>query len=161
MSATHAVLPGSFDPPTRGHLDLVRRALSMFPRLTLLVGAHHAKSALFSPEERVELLRRCTAELPGVEVAQLDGLLVDGCAKLGAQVVVRGVRNGSDLDYEMGMAHTNAELAPGLETVFLAPAPDCAHVSSSLVRQIAGLGGDVSSFVPPAVAEALSARAQS
>lgn len=158
MSATHAVFPGSFDPPTRGHLDLARRALALFPRLTLAVGAHHAKNALFSPAERVELLQRCVADWPGVSVVQLEGLLVEGCARLGAQVIVRGVRNGTDLDYEMAMAHTNAELDASIQTVFLAPAPESAHVSSSLVRQIAQLGGDVGALVPAVVMEALGER---
>lgn len=152
------MLPGSYDPPTLGHLDIVRRALGLFERVTVAVAAHPSKQELFTPQERVALLQECTHELPGARVVLLEGLLVEGCRELGAGVVVRGVRNGTDFDYEVGMANTNRELAPEIETVLLAPSPACAHISSTLVRQIAGMGGDVSAFVPAPVLAALRER---
>ena len=153
-----ALFPGTFDPVTFGHLDLVARAARLFPCVIVAVASHHAKHHLFDPEQRLELLRRCTAELAGVEVVLLDGLLVEGAKRVGAGVIVRGVRSAADLDYERQMALTNRALDPKLETLFLLAAPEHAHVSSTLVRQIASLGGDVAPFVPPLVAEALAAR---
>lgn len=153
---TDAILfAGSFDPVTLGHLDLVERALRLAPRVVVGVALHADKKTLFSIEERVELLRRSTARLTGVEVERIDGLVVDAARRLGIRVLVRGVRGGADFDFEVAMARTNAELAEGLETILLAPAPRFAHVSSTLVRQIALAGGDASPFVPPAVADAL------
>lgn len=158
MTARHALIPGTFDPPTLGHLDLVRRAASLFERVTLGVADHPGKQGLFAVEERLDLLRRCVEELSGVEVARIEGLLVDGARSLDCDVVVRGVRNGTDLDYEVPMIHTNRSLAPELETVLLSPSPGVAHISSTLVRQIARMGGDVGGMVPPPVAAALRDR---
>lgn len=153
---TDAILfAGSFDPVTLGHLDLVERALRLAPRVVVGVALHADKKTLFAVEQRIELLRRATAHLAGVEVERIDGLVVDAARKLGIRVLVRGVRGGADFDFEVAMARTNAELSAGLETILLAPAPRFAHVSSTLVRQIALAGGDASPFVPPAVAEAL------
>jgi pantetheine-phosphate adenylyltransferase len=151
-----AVFPGTFDPVTLGHLDLVRRAAAVFDEVIVAPASHHDKRHLFSVGERVELLRAALADLPSVRVEPLSGLLVDGAARLGARTVVRGVRNANDLEYERQMAHTNRALAPWLDTVFLLSAPEHAHVSSTLVRQIARMGGDVRPFVPPAVADALA-----
>ena len=150
-----ALFPGTFDPVTLGHLDLVRRASELFDEVVVAPAAHHDKRHVFSVEERVELLRSATAEFSGVTVEPLEGLLVDGAQRLGARVVVRGVRNAADLEYERQMAHTNRAMAPWLDTVFLLSSPEHAHVSSTLVRQIARMGGDVSSFVPDAVARAI------
>lgn len=158
LAATHAVFPGTFDPPTLGHLDIVRRAAALFGRLTLALADHPTKSALFDADARIELLRRATAEIPGVSVVRLGGLLVEGCREVGATAIVRGVRCGTDFDYEVQMAHTNHELAPEVETVLLAPSPEVGHITSTLVRQIASLGGDVRPFVPTVVAEALRER---
>jgi pantetheine-phosphate adenylyltransferase len=155
--ATHALLPGSFDPLTNGHLDLIRRARALFGTLTVAVAVHPSKPGLFDPDERVELIRASCADLD-VQVVTLEGLLVAGARAHGATAIVRGVRSGTDLDYESAMAWTNHDLAPELETVFLLPAPAHAHVSSTLVRQIAGMGGDVSAFVPAPVAAALARR---
>lgn len=153
---TNALLfAGSFDPVTLGHLDLVERALRIAPRVYVGVALHQDKKTLFPVEERIELLKRATARLAGVEVVRIDGLVVDAARRLGVTVLVRGVRGGADFDFEVAMGRTNAELSPGLETILLAPAPRFAHVSSTLVRQIALAGGDASAFVPPAVAEAL------
>lgn len=160
----HALFPGTFDPPTLGHLDLVRRAQRLFGRVTVALAAHPEKRTWFSVEERVELWRASIAELAGagldgVAVARLDGLVVDGAAKLGCDVIVRGVRSGSDFDYEAQMARTNRSLPGAFDTVLLAPAPEYGHLSSTLVRQIAELGGDVSAFVPGPVLQAIRRRA--
>jgi pantetheine-phosphate adenylyltransferase len=153
--AQHALFPGTFDPFTLGHLDLAERALSLFGKLTVGVAHNADKRTLFTMEERIELVRDSLAGLGPVRVAAIEGLVVDAALALRATVLVRGVRGGADFDYEVAMARTNAELAGGLETVLLAPAPRFAHVSSSLVRQIALAGGDASPFVPDAVASAL------
>jgi pantetheine-phosphate adenylyltransferase len=158
---TDAILfPGSFDPVSLGHLDLVERSLRLAPRVVVGVAYNADKKTLFTLEERIDLLKRATAHLRGVEVVRIDGLVVDAARKLGIHVLVRGVRGGADFDFEVAMGRTNAELSPGIETILLAPAPRLAHVSSSLVRQIALAGGDASPFVPPAVAEALKKRIQ-
>jgi len=160
-SARRALFPGTFDPVTLGHVDLIRRAAALFDELIVAPAAHHDKRHLFSLEERVELLRAATKDLVGVTVEPLGGLLVEGAARLGACSVVRGVRNSADLEYERQMAHTNRALAPWLETVLLLSAPEHAHVSSTLVRQIARLGGDVAAFVPASVRAALVTKIQS
>jgi pantetheine-phosphate adenylyltransferase len=157
--APHALFPGSFDPATLGHLDLVKRAHALFGRVTIGVAHNLDKKGLFTTEERIEMLRRAVHGQDGVEVRILRGLVVTACEELGATVIVRGTRNGTDFDFEVAMARTNRAMLPRIETVLLAPAPEFAHVSSSLVRQIALAGGDASQFVPPAVAEALRARA--
>jgi pantetheine-phosphate adenylyltransferase len=154
----HALYPGTFDPPTVGHLDLVERALALFGRVTVAVAYNPEKKTLFGVEERVELFRAATRSLAGVEVAAIRGLIVDACEELGADVIVRGVRSGTDFDYEVEMARTNRQLLPRIDTVLLAPSPEHAHVSSTLVRQIASLGGDARRFVPPVVLVALRAR---
>lgn len=153
-----ALFPGTFDPVTHGHLDLVARARSLFPRVIVAVANHHSKNHLFSPAERLELLRACAGDMDGVEIELMDGLLVDGARRLGAGAIVRGVRTAGDLDYERQMALTNRAMVPEVETVLLLSAPEHAHISSTLVRQIASLGGDVSPFVPPQVASALAAK---
>jgi len=154
----HALFPGTFDPVTHGHLDVVRRAAGLFERLTVGVARHPTKSELLPVAERLALLREVTADIPGVDVVQIEGLLVRGLERLGATVIVRGVRNAGDLDYELQMARTNRALAPQIETVLLASAPEHAHISSTLVRQVAELGGELSAFVPPAIARSLRAR---
>jgi pantetheine-phosphate adenylyltransferase len=157
-SQTSVLFPGTFDPITLGHLDLVQRARSLFARVVVGVAVHPAKEHLFDAAERVALAREVTADLPGVEVCVIEGLLVDACEAHDCRVIVRGVRGGADFDYEVAMARTNRELAPRTDTILLAPAPALAHISSTLVRQIASMGGDVSAFVPSAVARALGER---
>lgn len=154
-----AVCPGSFDPVTRGHLDVIERATRLFDEVVVAVGANPGKSAgLFSVEERVELLRASCAHLAGVRVDTFAGLVVDHCRHVGAGAVVKGLRSPGDYAYEAPMADLNHRMA-GLETVFLASGPEWASVSSSLVRDIARFGGDVTGFVPAPVADALASRA--
>jgi pantetheine-phosphate adenylyltransferase len=149
-----AVYPGSFDPVTRGHEDLIRRSLAFVDRVIVAVAVNVAKQPLFTLEERVALLRD-TVRLPEVEVQSFDGLLVEFAQRVGAAVIVRGLRAVSDFEYEFQMALMNRTLAPRLETVFLVPAFDLTYLSSSLVREVARFGGDVSQLVQPAVQQAL------
>lgn len=157
-AARHALFPGSFDPPTLGHLDLVRRAHALFGRVSVAIAAHPSKVGLFTPQERGQLWLAALGRTRGIQVVCIEGLVVDAARELGCQVLVRGVRSGTDFDYELPMARTNAVLAPGLETVLLMPSPQYAHISSSLVRQIAQLGGDIRPFVHPTIARALARR---
>lgn len=154
--ARHALFPGTFDPVTLGHLDVLRRASGLFARLTVAVARNPEKSRLLDLERRMALLREVTAELRNVEVTALDGLVALGARSLGAGVIVRGARHAGDFEYEAQMARCNRELAPEVETLILVSAPAHAHISSTLVRQIAACGGPLEAFVPPAVARALS-----
>jgi pantetheine-phosphate adenylyltransferase len=149
-----AVYPGSFDPVTRGHEDLIRRALTFADRVIVAVAVNVAKQPLFTLEERVALLRE-VVDRPEVEVRAFDGLLADFARGVGAAVIVRGLRAVSDFEYEFQMALMNRNLAPGIETVFLVPAFDLTYLSSSLVREVARFGGDVAPLVHPAVQQAL------
>jgi len=149
-----AVYPGSFDPVTRGHEDLIRRSLAFVDRVVVAVAVNVAKQPLFTLEERVGLIRE-TVRLPGVDVQSFDGLLVEFARGIGASVIVRGLRAVSDFEYEFQMALMNRNLDPRLETVFLVPAFDLTYLSSSLVREVARFGGDVSQLVHPAVQQAL------
>jgi pantetheine-phosphate adenylyltransferase len=152
-----AVVPGSFDPVTLGHLDIVGRAARLVERLHVLVTHNPGKSGLLPFEQRVDLVRRAVehAGFAGVVVDALtDGLLVDYCVRVGAQALVKGIRTPSDTEYEASMAIVNRDLA-GIETVFLLADPATSHVSSSLVRQVASLGGDVRPYVPGVVADLL------
>jgi len=149
-----AVYPGSFDPVTKGHEDLIRRSLAFVDRVVVAVAVNVAKQPLFTLEERVGLIRE-TVRLPGVEVQSFDGLLVEFARRVGASVIVRGLRAVSDFEYEFQMALMNRNLDPKLETVFLVPAFDLTYLSSSLVREVARFGGDVSQLVHPAVQQAL------
>lgn len=156
--ASHALFPGTFDPVTLGHLDLIRRGAALFERVTIAVAAHPSKNQLLGVEERLELLRRSTSDLPGVEVVALEGLVVHGCEAHGADVLLRGVRSAADFDYEMQMARTNRVLLERIDTVLLASSPEHAHISSTLVRQVASMGGDLSAFVPEPVVRFLEDR---
>jgi len=149
-----AVYPGSFDPITKGHEDLIRRSLAFVDRVVVAVAVNVAKQPLFTLEERVGLIRE-TVRLPGVEVQSFEGLLVEFARRIGASVIVRGLRAVSDFEYEFQMALMNRNLDPKLETVFLVPAFDLTYLSSSLVREVARFGGDVSQLVHPAVHQAL------
>jgi len=154
----HALFPGTFDPVTVGHVDLVRRSAALFERVTVGVASNPSKRELLSLEERVALLREVLQDLDNVAVEVLDGLVVDGARRLGAGVILRGARSAGDFEYEAQMARSNRALAPRIDTLVFASSPEHAHVSSTLVRQIAEFGGDVSAFVPPAVARALERR---
>lgn len=153
-----ALFPGSFDPVTSGHEDIVRRALAIAD--WVVVAVSHAptqsKQPMFSVDERVRMIRETFADEPRVEAAEFQGLLVDYARRIGARVVVRGVRTVADWEYELQMATMNRALAPDVETVFLPPAPEHSFVSGTLVRQVAALGGDVSRFVPAAVLRRLA-----
>jgi pantetheine-phosphate adenylyltransferase len=153
MSRT-AVYPGSFDPITKGHEDLIHRSLGFVDRIVVAVAVNVAKQPLFSFEERVALIRECVAD-KRVEVQSFDGLLVEFAKRVGATVIVRGLRAVSDFEYEFQMALMNRNLGPHIETVFLVPAFDLTYLSSSLVREVARFGGDVSALVHPAVQQAL------
>ncbi|HXF96402.1 MAG TPA: pantetheine-phosphate adenylyltransferase [Gemmatimonadales bacterium] len=148
------VYPGSFDPVTNGHADLILRSLAFVDRVIVAVAVNVAKQPLFTTEERVALLQEVIRH-PAVEVRTFDGLLVDFARRVGASVIVRGLRAVSDFEYEFQMALMNRQLEPKLETVFLVPAFDLTYLSSSLVREVARFGGDVSQLVHPAVAAAL------
>ncbi len=152
---TNALCPGSFDPPTHGHIDVIQRAASIFDRVTVAVVRNPSKSALFTTEERVVLLEEVLADTPGVEVASFEGLLVQFARDRGADVIVKGLRAMSDFDYELQMAQMNFRLEE-FDTVFIATNPEYGYLSSSLVREVARLGGSIEDLVPPVVAKALA-----
>jgi pantetheine-phosphate adenylyltransferase len=146
------VYPGTFDPLTLGHLDLLVRGAELFDHVVLAVAGTTAKAgSMFSFEERMEMAREVVADLPNVVVKRMDGLLIDFVRREGARVVLRGLRAYSDFEYEFQMALTNRKLAPEIETLFLMPKEDHSYVSSSTVREVARFAGDTSLFVPPAV----------
>jgi pantetheine-phosphate adenylyltransferase len=152
-----AVCPGSFDPVTNGHLDIVARAATLFDEVVVAVGVNMSKNRLFTPDERIEMLREATAEIANVRVAGFDGLIVDFCRELGAVAIVKGLRGAGDYEYELPMAQMNSHLT-AVETVFLPGAVGNAFVSSSLIREVAALGGDVRGLVPEPVREQLVSR---
>jgi pantetheine-phosphate adenylyltransferase len=153
-----AVYPGSFDPLTNGHLDIIRRASRLFDRVLVSVLENEGKSPVFSVRERMELIGRCTADVPGVEVHSFSGLLVEFMRRMDASVVVRGIRAVSDYEYELQMALMNRELYEGAETIFMLPAVEYTFVSSRLVKEVFRLGGDIKHLVPPPVLDALKSR---
>lgn len=153
-----AVYPGTFDPLTLGHEDLVRRASRLFERLVLAVAAGHHKRTMFSIEERLDMARQVVAPYPNVEVVAFEGLLRNFVLDKGGKVVVRGLRAVSDFEYEFQMAGMNRQLMPDVETVFLTPSDQYQFISSTFVREIATLGGDVSKFVSPLVRARLDER---
>jgi pantetheine-phosphate adenylyltransferase len=152
---SHAVYAGTFDPITFGHLDVAARAAHVFDHLTIAVAEDPRKTLLFSTSERMELARNSVVHLKNVKVVPFSGLLVNWARAQGIQTLIRGLRAFSDFEYEFQMALTNRKLAPDIETLFLMPSEDYSYVSSSMVREIAALGGDVEKFVPEPVAAAL------
>lgn len=152
------VYPGTFDPITNGHVDLIHRAACLFDRVVVGVAADTGKTPVFSTEKRVELVRGSLGKESNVEVVQFQGLLVNFARELGVEVIMRGLRAVSDFEYEFQLAGMNRSMAPDIETLFLTPAEKYSYISSSLVREIARLKGDVSAFVSPAVQAALKAR---
>lgn len=152
------VYPGTFDPVTNGHTDLILRAARLFDQVVVAVAVDTGKAPLFSVEERVLLAREALGPVPNVEILPFQGLLVDFTQRLGIGVIMRGLRAVSDFEYEFQLAGMNRRMAPEVETLFLTPAETYAYLSSSLVREIARLGGDVSSFVAPVVQAALQRR---
>lgn len=158
-----AFYTGSFDPVTNGHADVIAAAAGLCDRLVLAIGVHPGKAPLFSAEERAGLLKEVAMPLlarhgTALEVVTFDDLAVDAAKRAGAGIILRGLRDGSDFDYEMQMAGMNATMAPQLQTVFLPASPAARHITATLVRQIAAMGGDVSAFVPRPVLAALKAR---
>ena len=147
-----AVYPGSFDPPTNGHLDVIKRAASLVGTLYVAVATNTSKTPLFSAEERVELLKKITAGIPRVKVDSFDGLLVNYARDMGASAIFRGLRAVSDFEFEFQMALTNRRLNSEVETVFLMPSQDYSFLSSQVIKEVARLGGDLAPFVPPEVA---------
>ena len=157
-----ALYPGSFDPLTNGHVDILAGALALADRVVVAIGIHPAKAPLFPLAEREAMIAEVAATIPGaagrVSSAAFDGLVIDAARTAGATIIVRGLRDGTDLDYEMQMAGMNGTLATAIRTVFLPAAPTSRHITATLVRQIAGMGGDVRPFVPATVAARLAAR---
>lgn len=143
-----AVCPGSFDPVTEGHIDIISRASQMFSKVVVVVMHNSSKNPCFSVEERVEMLKKVTADISNVEVDMYDGLLADYTRKIGASAIVKGLRAMSDFEYEFQMALTNKKLNPATETVFLTTRAENMYLSSSMVKQIGSMGGDISDFVP-------------
>jgi pantetheine-phosphate adenylyltransferase len=160
-----ALYTGTFDPLTNGHVDIITRAARLCDELVVAIGVHPGKTPLFSAEERAELVRQFCEGHPvksgKLSVLTFSGLAVTAAREAGAILLLRGLRNGTDLDYEMEMASVNAVMAPEIQTVFLAASPDVRHIAATMVRQIALLGGDVSSFVPAVVARAIAAKMRS
>lgn len=153
-----AVYPGSFDPVTLGHLDIIKRTAQMFDRVIVGVLNNRSKSPLFTAKERVAILQEVTKEFPNVEVQDFEGLLIDFVRQNGADVVVRGLRAITDFEYELQMAQTNRVMAPEIDTIFLTTNLKYSYLSSSIVKEIAEYGGDITEFVHPAVAEKVRER---
>jgi pantetheine-phosphate adenylyltransferase len=153
-----ALYPGSFDPPTRGHEDLVRRAVRLADRLVVAIAINPAKQPLFTVEERLEMLRTTVGHDARISFDSFEGLLADYARRIGASFLIRGLRAAGDFEYELQMALMNRQLEAGLETLFMVPASGLTYISSSLVREVARFGGNVSELVHPAVAAALNRR---
>lgn len=155
-----ALYPGSFDPLTNGHLDIIRSGARLCDRLVVAIGAHPGKTPLIALDERIALIRTVCANLDEakaclIDVVSFDGLTVDAARDHGATILLRGLRDATDFDYEIQMAGMNLAMAPEIRTVFLPSSPAVRHITATLVRQIASLGGDIASFVPPEAADAL------
>ena len=148
-----AICPGSFDPVTYGHLDIITRASKMFHKVIVVVAGNSSKNCSFTPEERVEMIKKCIGNLPNVSVDHYGGLLAEYAAEKGATAIIKGLRAMSDFEYEFQMALTNKKLNPNVETLFLTTAAENMYLSSSMVKQIASMGGDISSFVPEVIKE--------
>jgi len=158
-----ALYPGSFDPVTNGHLDVVRHGVTLCDRLIVAVGVHSGKKPLFTSEERLEMVREVIAPIAAkagcaFDCTTYDNLTVTAAQQNGATIMIRGLRGGTDLDYEMQLAGMNEAMAPDVHTVFVPASPAVRPITATLVRQIAGMGGDVSAFVPPSVAASLKAK---
>jgi len=153
-----AICPGSFDPVTMGHIDIITRAAGMFDKLIVVVMNNAAKQCSFTPEERVAMIKKCVADHDNIEVDAFDGLLADYAAKRGARAIIKGLRAMSDFEYEFQMALANKKLNPDVETLFLTTAQQNMYLSSSMVKQIAGMGGDISGFVPSVILKDITDR---
>lgn len=155
---TLAVYAGSFDPVTLGHLDLIERASKLFDETVVAIGVHPTRKALFTFDERLALLLEVVKPYANVRVEQFDGLLIHYCKRIGARVIVRGLRAATDFEYELQIAHANADMEPQIDTMFLPTRANYGFVSASLVREIASHGGNVSHYAPPVVCDALRAK---
>lgn len=155
MKSRRAIYPGSFDPITNGHLDILDRSLSLFPEVVIVVAGTGAKNPLFTPEERVDLIREVVADRKGVTVDRWPGLIMDYCAQHRVSAVIRGLRAASDFEYEFMMASMNKQLNAEVETLFMMTAQNLYFVSSSMIKELFHYGGDISSYVHPVVAERL------
>ncbi|QDG77671.1 pantetheine-phosphate adenylyltransferase [Labrenzia sp. PHM005] len=161
-----ALYPGSFDPVTNGHMDILRQSLALADKVVVAIGIHPGKTPLFSFEERVDLIKASAAsefsadEAKRVEIIAFSGLVVNAAREHGATILVRGLRDGTDLDYEMQMAGMNQTMAPDIQTVFLPASPTVRHITATLVRQISKMGGEIKDFVPDPVAEPVRQRAK-
>lgn len=153
-----AIYPGSFDPVTYGHLDIIQRAQRLFDTVVVAVARNSQKKPLFSVKERLDMLRKATQDMDGVVITDFDGLVVDYARKNNLGVIIRGLRMVSDFEYEFQMALTNRKLAADVETIFLMPSEQFSYISSRLLKEIAGLGADISSFVPGYVHKALKGK---
>uniref|UniRef100_UPI003562087D pantetheine-phosphate adenylyltransferase n=1 Tax=Cohaesibacter celericrescens TaxID=2067669 RepID=UPI003562087D len=161
-----ALYPGSFDPITFGHIDVVRRACHFTDKLVLAVGVHHGKKPVFTKEERFEMINTIVAPIAQAtntdfEVVSFDDLVVDAAMRAGATIMIRGLRDGSDFDYEMQLSGMNEKMAPHIQTVFVPSSGDTRHITASLVRQIATMSGDITPFVPDAVKSAFDKKLSS
>ena len=155
-----ALYPGTFDPLTNGHMDIIRASLRLADRLVVAIGVHPSKSPMLDVDDRMKLIETVAgpeAKKAGVELAvkTFDNLVIDFAAQVGATILIRGLRDGTDLDFEMQMAGMNRTMAPEIQTVFLPASPSDRHITATLVRQIAAMGGDITDFVPPVVAKRL------
>jgi pantetheine-phosphate adenylyltransferase len=153
-----ALVPGSFDPPTKGHLDVVERCTGIFDEIVVSVIHNPSKTPMFSAEERIAMLEECCGPWPNVRVASFEGLLVDFAIEIGAKTVVKGLRAVTDFDYEIQMSQMNRHLSSEIVSLFVATKPEYGYLSSSLVKEVARLGGSVGDLVPPNVAAALKER---
>ena len=153
-----AIYPGTFNPITNGHTDLVQRAAGLFDKIIVAVGTNTQKGNALPTDQRVELAKEVLAGLENVEVTSFEGLLTEFVSQRGANIILRGLRTVADFEYEFQLVAMNRVLDPSIETVFLAPAEHLSYISSTLVREIASLGGDISNFVHPAVAKAINAK---
>ena len=160
MDQITAVCPGSFDPVTVGHLDIIRRAAKMFAHVIVVVATNSSKRPSFTADERIEMIKTATADIPNVTVTQYGGLLADYAKEVGARAIVKGLRAMSDFEYEFQMALTNKKLNPDVETVFLTTQAENMYLSSSMVKEIARMGGDISDFVPEVIHDTIIKRIQ-
>lgn len=158
MTPRRAVYAGSFDPVTRGHLDLICRAARLFDRVVVAVGVHPTRRPLFTVDERLAMLSEAASGLNNIEVTSFDGLLIDFCKRIDANILIRGLRHSMDFEYELQIAQANADMAPDVETIFLPTANKYGFITASLVREIASHGGDVRRYVPENVVESLVAK---
>ncbi len=160
MKSSICVYPGSFDPVTLGHLDIIRRACKTFPSVRVAVLDNPDKTKAFSTQERIAMLEKACSSLPNVQIDSFGGLLVDYMRKTGAGVIIRGLRSASDFEAEFQMAQMNSQLSDSVESLFMMTSPEYAYISSGIVKQIASFGGDISSFVPECILEEVTKRFQ-